>query len=77
MSLHLLGGSGLCLSGPCCKNKVPLGLTGGWDVQEQKKLRKQRREAKEKEKQTLIRQGLLEPPKPKVILQPCSALHTT
>ena len=37
-------------------------------VQEQKKLRKQRREAKEKEKQTLIRQGLLEPPKPKVPL---------
>ena len=33
-----------------------------------KKLRKQRREAKEKEKQDLIRQGLLEPPKPKVRL---------
>lgn len=34
--------------------------------QEQRKLRKQRREEREKEKQELIRQGLLEPPKPKV-----------
>ena len=31
-----------------------------------RKLRKQRREEREKEKQDLIRQGLLEPPPPKV-----------
>lgn len=31
-----------------------------------KKLRSQRRQQREKEKQELIRQGLLEPPKPKV-----------
>ncbi len=35
-------------------------------LQELKKLRTQRRIAREKEKQELIRQGLLEPPKPKV-----------
>ncbi|KAG2269723.1 hypothetical protein Bca4012_062736 [Brassica carinata] len=40
----------------------PLKLT----KREQKKLRTQRRLAKEKEKQEMIRQGLLEPPKPKV-----------
>jgi Fic family protein len=34
--------------------------------QERKKLRTQRRNEREKEKQELIRQGLLEPPKPKV-----------
>lgn len=40
----------------------PLKLT----AREVKKLRTQRRLAREKEKQELIRQGLLEPPKPKV-----------
>ena len=40
----------------------PLKLT----QKELKKLRTQRRQAREKEKQDLIRQGLLEPPKPKV-----------
>ena len=40
----------------------PLKLT----KKEMKKLRTQRRQAREKEKQDLIRQGLLEPPKPKV-----------
>ncbi len=35
-------------------------------AQERKKLRTQRRNEREKEKQELIRQGLLEPPKPKV-----------
>ncbi|KAL5074526.1 hypothetical protein RYX36_013510 [Vicia faba] len=40
----------------------PLKLT----KQEQKKLRTQRRMAKEKERQELIRQGVIEPPKPKV-----------
>ncbi len=35
-------------------------------AQETRKIRKQRREEKEKEKQDLIRQGLLEPPPPKV-----------
>lgn len=40
----------------------PLKLT----KKEQKKLRTQRRVAREKEKQEMIRQGLLEPPKPKV-----------
>lgn len=40
----------------------PLKLT----KKELKKLRTQRRQAREKEKQDLIRQGLLEPPKPKV-----------
>lgn len=40
----------------------PLKLT----KKEQKKLRTQRRLAREKEKQEMIRQGLLEPPKPKV-----------
>lgn len=40
----------------------PLKLT----KQEMKKLRTQRRLAREQEKQELIRQGLLEPPKPKV-----------
>ncbi|GAB2286753.1 Protein rdm16 [Dionaea muscipula] len=40
----------------------PLKLT----KKEQKKLRTQRRLAKEKERQEMIRQGLLEPPKPKV-----------
>jgi hypothetical protein len=39
---------------PCCP------------AQELKKLRTQRRVAREKEKQELIRQGLLEPPQPKV-----------
>lgn len=42
----------------------PLKLT----PKELKKLRTQRRQAREKEKQELIRQGLLEPPKPKVRL---------
>ena len=37
-------------------------------MQEGKKLRKQRREEREKEKQELIRQGLLEPPPPKIKL---------
>ena len=41
---------------------VPLKLT----KKEMKKLRTQRRQAREAEKQELIRQGLLEPPKPKV-----------
>ena len=36
--------------------------------QEQKKIRTQRRMEREKEKQELIRQGLLDPPKPKVKL---------
>ncbi|XP_010497764.1 PREDICTED: U4/U6 small nuclear ribonucleoprotein Prp3-like, partial [Camelina sativa] len=40
----------------------PLKLT----KKEQKKLRTQRRLAKEKDKQEMIRQGLLEPPKAKV-----------
>lgn len=40
----------------------PLKLT----KRELKKLKTQRRQAREKEKQELIRQGLLEPPKPKV-----------
>jgi len=40
----------------------PLMLT----KKEQKKLRTQRRVAREKEKQEMIRQGLIEPPKPKV-----------
>ncbi|MCO5602156.1 hypothetical protein L7F22_056284 [Adiantum nelumboides] len=40
----------------------PLKLT----KKERKKMRTQRRLAKEKEKQDLIRQGLMEPPKPKV-----------
>lgn len=40
----------------------PLKLT----KKEQKKLRTQRRIAQEKEKQEMIRQGMLEPPKPKV-----------
>eukprot|EP00798_Chlamydomonas_sp_ICE-L_P006696 gene6696-3366_t len=40
----------------------PLKLT----KKELKKLRTQRRNAREKEKQELIRQGLLEPPKPKI-----------
>ncbi|XP_010558772.1 PREDICTED: U4/U6 small nuclear ribonucleoprotein Prp3 isoform X2 [Tarenaya hassleriana] len=40
----------------------PLKLT----KKEQKKLRTQRRLAREKEKQEMIRQGLVEPPKPKV-----------
>ena len=40
----------------------PLKLT----AKELKKLRTQRRQAREKEKQELVRQGLLEPPKPKV-----------
>lgn len=40
----------------------PLKLT----KKEQKKLRTQRRLAREKEKQEMIRQGLIEPPKPKV-----------
>ena len=40
----------------------PLMLTKA----EQKKLRTQRRVAREKEKQEMIRQGLIEPPKPKV-----------
>ena len=40
----------------------PLKLTKA----EQKKLRTQRRVAREQEKQEMIRQGLLEPPKPKV-----------
>uniref|UniRef100_A0A7S3UEB9 Uncharacterized protein n=1 Tax=Picocystis salinarum TaxID=88271 RepID=A0A7S3UEB9_9CHLO len=40
----------------------PLKLT----KKEMKKLRTQRRQAREKEKQALIAQGLLEPPKPKV-----------
>lgn len=35
-------------------------------MQERKKLRTQRRLEREKEKQELIRQGLLEPPKPKI-----------
>ena len=35
-------------------------------MQETKKLRTQRRIAREKEKQELVKQGLLEPPKPKV-----------
>ena len=42
----------------------PLKLT----KKEQKKLRTQQRQAREKEKQEMIRQGLLEPPKPKVKL---------
>lgn len=41
----------------------PLRLT----KKEIKKLRTQRRQQREKEKQELVRQGLLEPPKPKVI----------
>jgi U4/U6 small nuclear ribonucleoprotein PRP3 len=40
----------------------PLKLT----AKEQKKLRTQRRVAREKERQEMLRQGLLEPPKPKV-----------
>ena len=40
----------------------PLKLT----KREQKKLRTQRRVAREKERQEMVRQGLLEPPKPKV-----------
>lgn len=40
----------------------PLKLT----KKEQRKLRKQRREARQRERQDLIRQGLMEPPKPKV-----------
>ena len=40
----------------------PLKLT----AKEQKKLRTQRRLAREKERQEMLRQGLLEPPKPKV-----------
>lgn len=40
----------------------PLKLT----KREQKKLRTQRRQQREQEKQEMIRQGLLEPPKPKV-----------
>ena len=36
--------------------------------QEQKKIRTQRRMEREKEKQELVRQGLLDPPKPKVKL---------
>ncbi|CAI5465672.1 unnamed protein product [Closterium sp. Yama58-4] len=40
----------------------PLRLT----KREQKKLRTQRRVAREKERQEMVRQGLLEPPKPKV-----------
>ena len=40
----------------------PLKLT----KQEQKKLRTQRRIAKEKDRQEMIRQGVIEPPKPKV-----------
>lgn len=43
---------------------MPLMLT----AKEKKKIRKQRREEREKERQDLIRQGLLEPPKPKVKL---------
>lgn len=43
---------------------MPLMLTS----KEKKKIRKQRREEREKERQDLIRQGLLEPPKPKVKL---------
>lgn len=42
----------------------PLKLT----KKEQRKLRTQQRQAREKEKQEMIRQGLLEPPKPKVKL---------
>jgi U4/U6 small nuclear ribonucleoprotein PRP3 len=41
-------------------------LRFGGHPQELKKLRTQRRVAREKEKQELVRQGLLEPPKPKV-----------
>lgn len=37
-------------------------------VQERKKIRTQKRMEREKEKQELIRQGLLDPPKPKVKL---------
>jgi U4/U6 small nuclear ribonucleoprotein PRP3 len=40
----------------------PLKLT----AKEQKKLRTQRRLAREKERQEMLRQGLLEPPPPKV-----------
>ena len=42
----------------------PLKLT----KREQKKMRRQRRELREKEKQRLIQEGLLEPAKPKVKL---------
>ena len=37
-----------------------------WGAQERKKLRTQRRKERESEKQELVRQGLLEPPPPKV-----------
>ena len=37
-------------------------------MQERKKIRTQKRMEREKEKQELIRQGLLDPPKPKVKL---------
>lgn len=47
---------------PAAPPPQPLKLT----KKELKKLRTQRRQAREKEKQDLIRQGLLEPPKPKV-----------
>ncbi|XP_048494907.1 protein RDM16 isoform X2 [Beta vulgaris subsp. vulgaris] len=47
---------------PAPPQPQPLKLT----KKEQKKLRTQRRLAKEKERQEMIRQGLLEPPKPKV-----------
>ena len=71
----------LCAStAPCAAPGQPAGtarpLTAVGPVpQEQKKLRKQRREAKEKEKQTLIRQGLLEPPKPKVSFRLLACIH--
>lgn len=47
---------------PAPPQPQPLKLT----KKEQKKLRTQRRLAKEKDRQEMIRQGLLEPPKPKV-----------
>uniref|UniRef100_A0A803M9G1 Uncharacterized protein n=1 Tax=Chenopodium quinoa TaxID=63459 RepID=A0A803M9G1_CHEQI len=47
---------------PAPPQPQPLKLT----KKEQKKLRTQRRLAKEKERQEMIRQGLIEPPKPKV-----------
>lgn len=47
---------------PALPPPQPLKLT----KKEQKKLRTQRRLAKEKDRQEMIRQGLIEPPKPKV-----------
>lgn len=60
--------SSACTAESATHSHNPVLKLSGPHPQERKKIRTQKRMEREKEKQELIRQGLLDPPKPKVKL---------